>query len=108
MNRVKTYPQALSQPLMVWKTTHAKKPPLDKAALWRSAADKVELSDLARLRLEWMIFYDTVGNQKAYATARQFVPAPRISTSGWPGSRNRACAAWKKPREHPSTPGSGR
>lgn len=77
MHRVKTYPNAISEPLMAWRRTHAKLPPLDKAALWRSAADKVKLSDQARLRLEWIIFYYTAGNKKAYVTANQFGTSPK-------------------------------
>lgn len=52
-------------------------PPIDKAKLWRQAASKVGLSDPARLRLEWMIFYYTVAVEKAYPTARHFGTTPR-------------------------------
>ena len=46
-------------------------------ARWRGIADKINLSDKGRLRLEWMIFYETVGNQNAYDTARHFNVAPK-------------------------------
>jgi transposase InsO family protein len=49
----------------------------DKIARWRGIANKVNLSDKGRLRLEWMIFYETVGNHDAYATAKHFEIAPK-------------------------------
>jgi transposase InsO family protein len=77
MKIVKTYPNALTQPLFGSNSKHPPDPPLDKAKLWRKAADKIRLSDPARLRLEWMIFYYTLGRERAYPTARQFGTTPR-------------------------------
>lgn len=39
---------------------------------WRKLADKANLSSEARLKLEWIIFYQTVGNKDAYQTASHF------------------------------------
>jgi transposase InsO family protein len=48
----------------------------DKPTRWRGIAAKIELSDKGRLRLEWMIFYETMGKD-AYATAKYFGIAPK-------------------------------
>ncbi|KKP88713.1 MAG: Integrase catalytic region [Berkelbacteria bacterium GW2011_GWA2_35_9] len=50
---------------------------LDKTVRWRKQADLVKLSFSARLRLEWMIFYETVGNHNAYTTAQHFSITPK-------------------------------
>jgi putative transposase len=42
------------------------------AAYWRYWADRLNLSTSARLRLEWMIFYFTVGKGKGTVTAKYF------------------------------------
>lgn len=39
---------------------------------WRLMADTAGISDRARLRLEWMISYETVFDRDAYKTARHF------------------------------------
>lgn len=44
---------------------------------WRKTADNINLSFEGRLKLEWMIFYDTVGNKDAYLTAKHFGIAPK-------------------------------
>lgn len=49
----------------------------DKPTFWRGLADIVNLSTKGRLRLEWMIFYETVGNHDAYQTAKHFSIAPK-------------------------------
>ena len=49
----------------------------DKIIRWRSIADMINLSDKGRIRLEWMIFYETVGNHDAYATAKHFNISPK-------------------------------
>lgn len=49
----------------------------DKPTRWRGIADKINLSPNGRLRLEWMIFYDTVGEYDAYATAKHFGISPK-------------------------------
>jgi transposase InsO family protein len=49
----------------------------DKPTRWRGIADKINLSPEGRLRLEWMIFYETAGNYDAYHTAKHFGIAPK-------------------------------
>lgn len=44
---------------------------------WRKQADLVGLSPPARLRLEWMIFFETAGQKNAYVTAAHFGIAPK-------------------------------
>ena len=44
----------------------------DKVTRWRGMASDANISDKARLRLEWMIYYETDGNQDAYKTASHF------------------------------------
>lgn len=46
--------------------------PLSQAARWRAQADLLGLSKEARLRLEWIVFYETVAGRNAAATARYF------------------------------------
>lgn len=41
---------------------------LDKFTRWRKCAQLINLSAQGRMRLEWMIFYQTVGNKDAYKT----------------------------------------
>lgn len=48
------------------------RPPSDRWTVLRRAAEMLPLSPGARLRLEWMIFYETVGRRNARATARHF------------------------------------
>lgn len=43
-----------------------------KVDRWREVANLVGISDRARLRLEWMIYYETAGNHDTYATAQHF------------------------------------
>lgn len=49
----------------------------DTPTRWRGIADKISLSGEGRLRLEWMIFYYTVGKHDAYSTAKQFGITPK-------------------------------
>jgi len=44
---------------------------------WRQVANIVGISDRARLRLEWMIFYETAGDRDAYETAHHFRITPK-------------------------------
>lgn len=44
---------------------------VNKYNLWRSIAKK-KLTDKAQLRLEWIIFYNTVGNRNATLTAKHY------------------------------------
>lgn len=48
----------------------------DRPTRWRGIADLVDLSPAGRLRLEWMIFYETFDHD-AYATAKHFGIAPK-------------------------------
>lgn len=50
---------------------------LSRVDRWRRQADLDNLSSEARLKLEWMIFYETVGQHSAYATAEHFSIAPK-------------------------------
>jgi len=50
---------------------------LDKISRWRKVADLGKLSDKARLRPEWLIFYFTVSGQNAYQTAWHFGITPK-------------------------------
>lgn len=45
---------------------------LDKFTRWRRCADLINLSAFGRMRLEWMIFYQTFGQNNAYKTAKHF------------------------------------
>jgi transposase InsO family protein len=49
----------------------------DKPTRWRGIADKMNLSSEGRLRLEWMIFYETVAGHDSYATAKHFSITPK-------------------------------
>ena len=44
---------------------------------WRLMADTVDISDKARLRLEWMVSYETVFDHDAYKTAGHFNITPK-------------------------------
>lgn len=44
---------------------------------WRIMADTAGISDKARLRLEWMISYETVFDRDAYKTAKHFNITPK-------------------------------
>lgn len=48
------------------------------SAYWRYWAERLDLSTSARLRLEWMIFYDTVGKKNGTKTADHFDIARQI------------------------------
>ncbi|OGD66549.1 hypothetical protein A3F08_01625 [Candidatus Berkelbacteria bacterium RIFCSPHIGHO2_12_FULL_36_9] len=49
----------------------------DKIDRWRIVANKFGISGKAKLRLEWMIFFETVGNHNAYLTAKHFDITPK-------------------------------
>ena len=44
---------------------------------WRRIAERLEIGGKARLKLEWMIYYETDGKQNAYKTAEHFGIAPK-------------------------------
>jgi len=50
---------------------------MDNVSRWRSMAKDAGLSTKAMLRLEWMIFYETVGNHSASVTAKHFDITPK-------------------------------
>jgi hypothetical protein len=68
----------ITQPIILNYPTFKQKPFVlqDKPTRWRGIADKVNLSLEGRIRLEWMIFYETLGRD-AYATAKHFSIAPK-------------------------------
>jgi len=73
-------PPNIIQPLFPKPFNVFKRKPLvlmDKVSRWRKIADLGKLSDKARLRLEWIIFYFTVSGQDAYQTARHFGITPK-------------------------------
>ena len=45
---------------------------LDQYSRWRKRAELIQLSDKAKLRLEWIIFYHTAGKHNASYTAKHF------------------------------------
>src|SRR4030042_2630295 len=49
-----------------------------EAAYWRYWAERLKLSTAARLRLEWLIFYSTVGKRNGKLTAQHFGIARQI------------------------------
>jgi len=50
---------------------------LEKTVRWRKMADRCHLSAEGRLKLEWMIFYETAGAKNVYNTAKHFNIAPK-------------------------------
>jgi len=79
MKNFKMSPPNIVQPIIAGVPTFKRKPIVlqDKITRWRGIVDKINLSDKGRLRLEWMIFYETVGNHNAYDTAKHFNIAPK-------------------------------
>jgi IS30 family transposase len=67
-------PPNIIQPIIHGVVGFKRKPIIlqDKVVRWRGIADKINLSPSGRLRLEWMIFYETVGNHNATKTANHF------------------------------------
>jgi putative transposase len=62
-----------------WKATHGGRDQFDSdPAYWRYWAERLGISSSARLRLEWMIFYDTVGKRNGTTTAKHFGIARQI------------------------------
>ena len=73
-------PPNIIQPIFEVKSNVFKRKPiilLDKISRWRKCAELDNLSDKAKLKLEWMIFYETAGNHNAYDTAKHFNVAPK-------------------------------
>ncbi len=73
-----TSPPNIVQPIFRLNTWHSKPIELmDNVNRWRTMAAETKLSGKALLRLEWMIFYETVGEKDAYKTAQHFAIAPK-------------------------------
>jgi len=72
-------PPNIIQPIVFGNVGFKRKPIVlsDKISRWRGIADLISLSSSGRLRLEWMIFFETVGNHNAYVTAKHFSIAPK-------------------------------
>jgi transposase InsO family protein len=51
--------------------------PLEPSEFWRGVAEIAKISEPAKVKLEWMIFYLTVGKSDAYTTAAHFGIAPK-------------------------------
>lgn len=51
--------------------------PKDQVEHWRDLAEYWHISESAQQRLEWLIFYNSVGNQDARATANYFGISPK-------------------------------
>lgn len=67
-------PPNIIQPIIQGASCFKRKPIIlqDKAVRWRGIADRIELSPTGRLRLEWMIFYQTIGGHNATKTTDHF------------------------------------
>jgi transposase InsO family protein len=67
-------PANITQPIISGSVGFRRKPIvlLDRVVRWRGSADMINLSGNGRLRLEWMIFYETIGNHNATKTADHF------------------------------------
>jgi len=73
-------PANISQPLFRDDFNIFKRKPiilLDRSIRWRKVAELAGLSDKAKLKLEWIIFYYSLGNKNAFATARHFNISPK-------------------------------
>jgi len=72
-------PPNIYQPAVFNLPNFKKKPVIlqDKIKRWRGIAEMIDLSPKGRLKLEWMIFYETVGDKDAYATAKHFEISPK-------------------------------
>lgn len=62
------------QPIIADKPFFKRQPIVlqDKVTRWRGIADQINLSPTGRLRLEWMIFYETIGDHNATKTSNHF------------------------------------
>ena len=67
-------PPNILHPIIAGTPFFKRKPVIlqDKVVRWRGIADQINLSSNGRLRLEWMIFYETVGEHNATKTANHF------------------------------------
>ena len=79
MKQIYKQPPNLSPPGINGSTNFKRKPIvlLDKIKRWRLLADETDLSDKARLKLEWMIYYEKDGNKDSYKTAAHFGISPK-------------------------------
>jgi transposase InsO family protein len=67
-------PPNIIQPIINSAICFKRKPIVlqDKVVRWRGIADQISLSSAGRLRLEWMIFYETVGDHNVTKTTKHF------------------------------------
>lgn len=76
-----TYPANIVQPIFPsFGFNPFKREPIvlhDRFTRWRNVAALCKLSSKALLRLEWIIFYESVGKKDAYFTAKHFSIAPK-------------------------------
>jgi len=79
MQQIYKQPPDVSAPAMHGSSNFNRKPIelKKKVERWRQMAKEAQLSDKALLRLEWMIYYETDGQKKAYKTAEHFSIAPK-------------------------------
>jgi hypothetical protein len=71
-------PPNVTQPLTNWPGFKQKPIKLKtNVERWRNMALSASISDKAKLRLEWMIYYETDGRNDAYLTANHFSIAPQ-------------------------------
>lgn len=71
-------PPNIIQPIFKYNSWHRKPIELmSNISRWRKIAYDMKLSVNALLRLEWMIFYETVGKRDAYITAKHFAISPK-------------------------------
>ena len=78
MHVFSTSPPNVIQPIFRLNSWHRKPLELmDNVSRWRAIATDMNLSAEALLRLEWMIFYETVGQKDAYKTAGHFAVTPK-------------------------------
>lgn len=73
-----TSPPNITQPIFHNNYWHRKPHVLiDNVSRWRAMSADMNLSAKALLRLEWMVFYETIGQKDAYKTATHFAIAPK-------------------------------
>lgn len=78
MQQIYLKPPNIIQPIFV-NNCFKQKPIIlkDKIDRWRSMASTMGISDKAKLRLEWIIFYESIGNYDAYQTSKHFSITPK-------------------------------
>jgi len=80
MKQIYLKPPNIIQPLFPHSFNVFRRKPIvlhDRFTRWRNCAQLVGLSDKAKLKLEWIIFYYTIAQKDAYKTAKHFGIAPK-------------------------------